>query len=289
MDLIPADVRARLKSLRLAARRAPGARGLGQHVSRNRGAGLEFAQYRAYEPGDEPRRIDWKLFARSDRYFVRESERDAALEAWVLIDASASMMRPKFDAAVAIAACVGELAVRQGDRFGVGAIQQAGVTLIPAAGGARARDQALLALSRIEPAGATPGEAALRQLWSRVPPNALVLVLSDFFDPVFEALARRLAATRREVLTIQILTAEERDFPFRGGHRFRDPESADEVQADAASARADYLARFARARRELAASLAASGIRHAEYALDLPLDAPLARFFGARSAEAATA
>ena len=61
------------------------------HASRSRGAGLEFAQYRGYEPGDEPRRIDWKLFARSDRYFVREAERDSPLTLWIVIDASASM------------------------------------------------------------------------------------------------------------------------------------------------------------------------------------------------------
>ena len=89
--LIPADVRARLKNLRLRARHGAGGDGLGQHASRSRGAGLEFAQYRAYEPGDEPRRIDWKLYARSDRYFVRESERDSPLTIWLVIDASASM------------------------------------------------------------------------------------------------------------------------------------------------------------------------------------------------------
>lgn len=73
---IPADVRSRLKALRLL-RRAAGAQGIGQHASRSRGAGLEFAQYRAYEPGDELRQIDWKLYARSDRFFVRESERES--------------------------------------------------------------------------------------------------------------------------------------------------------------------------------------------------------------------
>src|SRR5689334_8376757 len=91
VSLIPADVRARLKNLRLRARHGAGGDGLGQHQSRSRGAGLEFAQYRAYEPGDEPRRIDWKLYARSDRFFVRESERDSPLTIWIVIDASASM------------------------------------------------------------------------------------------------------------------------------------------------------------------------------------------------------
>ncbi len=85
---IPADVRSRLKALRLLPRRARGAHGIGQHASRSRGAGLEFAQYRAYEPGDELRQIDWKLYARSDRFFVREAERESPLAVWILIDAS---------------------------------------------------------------------------------------------------------------------------------------------------------------------------------------------------------
>ena len=125
--LIPPDVRARLRELRLVARAGAGGVGLGQHASRSRGAGLEFAQYRAYEPGDEPRRIDWKLYARSDRYFVREAERDSPLTIWLLLDATASMRqadaaRPDFtklDAAKTLAACVIELALRQGDRFGL--------------------------------------------------------------------------------------------------------------------------------------------------------------------------
>ena len=92
---------------RLASRRAAGDRGVGAHASRSRGSGLEFAQYRAYEPGDEPRQIDWKLYARSDKLFVREAERESPIALWILLDASASMgqvdrVRPdwsRFDAA----------------------------------------------------------------------------------------------------------------------------------------------------------------------------------------------
>src|SRR5690606_16502159 len=90
-DPIPADVRSRLKDLRLTARRAIGTQGIGLHHSRSRGAGLEFAQYRAYEPGDELRQIDWKLYARSDRFFVREAERESPLTVWIVLDATASM------------------------------------------------------------------------------------------------------------------------------------------------------------------------------------------------------
>jgi hypothetical protein len=137
--LIPPDVRARLKDLRLRARHGAGGDGLGQHASKSRGAGLEFVQYRAYEPGDEPRRIDWKLFARSDRYFVRESERDSPLTLWLVVDATASMaqadtVRPqwrKIDAAKTLAACAIQLALQQGDRFGLIALDGNGATPWP--------------------------------------------------------------------------------------------------------------------------------------------------------------
>ena len=287
--LIPADVRARLKNLRLRARHGAGGDGLGQHASRSRGAGLEFAQYRAYEPGDEPRRIDWKLYARSDRYFVRESERDSPLTIWIVIDASASMeqadaTRPawrKLDAAKTIAACAIELALRQGDRFGLVTLAAGGPHLIAADAGSRHRDRCLLELERITCAGAWPAESALRPLWERVLPSSLVLVMSDFFDDASAALALRFAAARREVLTVQMLTAEERDFPFTGGHRFLDRESGAERRVDAAAVRADFLDRFATARANLTRRFIAAGIRHAEYFLDTPADVPLQHFFGA--------
>jgi len=284
---IAPDVRARLKDLRLFTRAGAGGDGLGQHVSRSRGAGLEFAQYRAYEPGDEPRRIDWKLYARSDRYFVRESERDSPLTIWLVIDASASMAqrdaaRPEFsklDAAKSIAACTIELALRQGDRFGLIALGGAGAALVAADAGARHRDRCLLELERLTHGGAWPNETSLRPLWERIRPTAMLLMQSDFFDDAAADLAVHFAGARREVLTIQLLSAEERDFPFTGGHRFRDTESALERKVEAAAVRGDFLDRFAAARANLGRRFLANGIRHVEYFLDTPPDAPLQRFF----------
>lgn len=285
--VIPADVRARLRGLRLHARNGAGD-GLGQHQSRSRGAGLEFAQYRAYEPGDEPRRIDWKLFARSDRYFVREAERDSPLTVWLLLDATASMRQAdrarahwsKLDAAKSLCACVMELALQQGDRFGVMALGGSAALALPAAAGARQRDRALLELARLDAAGPWPSMSALRVALERIAPNALVLLVSDFFDDAAAELAERLAAARREVLSVQFIAADERDFPFTGGHRLRDPESGRERRVDAAAVRGDYLERFAAMRAQLAQRFAARGIRHVQYVLDAPLDAPLRALFG---------
>lgn len=286
--LIPAALRARLKDLRLVARHPSTAHGFGLQSSRNRGAGMEFAQYRAYEPGDEPRLIDWKLLARSDRYYVREAERDSPLTVWLLIDATASMgqsdrARPgwsRLSAAAVLAACVLELALRQGDRFGLAIIDGDGVRLTTAGAGARHRDRCVLELQRLRARGAWPAPAQWAPLWQYIAANALVLMLSDSFDPAFAAVAERLAAARREVVSLQLLTAEERDFPFHGGCVFRDPETGAELRADGEAVRAEFLERFNAARAELSARLASAGIRHLEYVIDEPLVLPLQRLFG---------
>lgn len=286
-DLIPVDVRARLKALRLQARRISGAQGIGQHQSRSRGAGLEFAQYRAYEPGDEPRQIDWKLYARSDKFFVREAERDSPLIVWCLIDATASMAQAdaakpewsRLQAAKALTACVIELALKQGDRFGLIAVSDQGLVVVNAGSGTKHRDQCLLELHKLKAQGGWPNEAQCRPIWERIGANSLVLLLSDDYDEACVSLTERLAVARREVLSVQILTAEERDFPFQGGHRFRDAETDTELLTDAAASRSGFIETFSVAKKVLNARFAASGIHHIEYVLDQPLDTPLRKFF----------
>ncbi|KQT31926.1 hypothetical protein ASG29_08595 [Sphingomonas sp. Leaf412] len=277
-DPIPPGVRARLAGLRLSTRRAVGAQGIGLHASRSRGAGLEFAQYRPYEPGDEPRQIDWKLYARSDRYFIREAERESPVALWVLIDATASMAA-RWTTARALAACLGELALAGGDRFGWVVIADDGLELAVPAAGVGQRDRLRRELAPARGSGRFPAAARLAPVWEKVGPRDLVVVLSDLFDPDMVGVATRLADAGRDVAAIQLLTVAERDFDFAGGHRFRDPETGEELPGDADALRADYLARFNAARAALAAELAAHGVRMASHTADEPLDAPLRALF----------
>ena len=290
MSWNPVDpgLRAQLRGLRIASRRGSALRGGGQHRSRDKGAGLEFSQYRGYEPGDEPRRIDWKLYARSDRFFVREAERDSPLAVWIVIDASASMgqadeARPdwsRLDAARLIAACVAEVALRQGDRVGLLGLRADALGFVPAAAGTRQRDRLLFELQRIEAGGAVPDEARLQPVWERIAPDDLVVMLGDFLDDAFVALAARLAGARREVLAIQLLTVAERDFPFDDGRRFIDPETGEALPGDGRALRAEFLERFGQAQAALRARLDEAGIRHARHVLDEPVLTPLQRLFG---------
>jgi len=284
--LVPADVRHRLKGLGIVARRAIGDRGLGLHASRSRGSGLEFAQYRPYEFGDEPRQIDWKLYGRSDRFFVREAERESPIAVWILLDASGSMGQAdatggsRFDSARSLAAALAELALAQGDRFGMATLAEGGLSLVATGSGARQRDRLHLALRAAEALGGFPDDAALAPLWDRIGQRDLVVILSDWFEPALLELASKLSAAGREVLAIQILTVAERDFDMTGGYRFRDPETGEELLGDAVALRNEFLTRFGEAQARLSAALAGAGVRLAQLVLDEPLDTPLQALFG---------
>lgn len=285
---IPPEVRSRLRRLSLVPRRMAGTRGFGMHASRSKGAGLEFAQYRAYEPGDEPRRIDWKLFSRSDKFFVREAEEESPLAVWILIDASASMAqadraRPnwsRLDAARLLALCIAQLALMQGDRFGWVALNEGALGLVDPHRGRGQFERMQVALSRLEGTGPFPDAVTLAPLWERIAARDMVIFLSDCFDESGIALIERLAKAGREVLAIQLLTVEERDFPFEGGFRFRDQESGAELVSDGRMLRSTFLERFAAARAALGERLDAAGIRHAAVVLDEPIDRPLNALFG---------
>lgn len=288
MAALPPEVLARLRPLRLHTRRGTAAHGHGTHASVQRGSGLEFAQYRAYEPGDDPRQVDWKLFARSDRYFVREAERESPLVAWVVLDASASMgqadqARPevsRLDIARRVAACALQVALQGGDRFGVLAFNQQDLHAIPAGNGARHLDRCLLALEAVRPRGRWPDRQRMAASWELLAPRSLVLLLSDCFDDATVEMAEKLAIAGRDVCIVQLLMADERDFPYRGGHLFVDTEDSTSLLGSAEALRDDYLHRLAQARATLQARCTRAGIRLVAHVADAVMDAPLQALFG---------
>jgi len=280
---LPPDLRSRLRRLSLTPRGAATLTGDGMHASRDHGGAMEFAQYRGYERGDDLRRIDWKLYARSDRFFVTDAERDSPVAIWIVIDASASMAQAdlatpdwsRFDAARRLAASLIEVALHQGDRFGLIVAGKDGPSVYAPASGRRNRDRMLLALAPLRAGGVVQWERDLALFGGRIGAGNLVVVLSDGFDEGCVAAAERLAASGRDVSFVQILTADERDFPFEQSFRFQDPETGTQVVGDGRSLRDDFLSRFAQARAALAAQLTRKGVRHVEHFVDEGADLPI--------------
>lgn len=285
---LPPEVRARLRDLSLRTPAHAPIGPLGRQQSRSRGQGLEFAQYRGYVAGDSPRQVDWKLFARSDRLFVRESERDAPLNVYLVLDCSASMAQDdlanpewtRMHAARRLAACALEMALREDESFGMLAFSPRAPSWLAADRGPGHRDRLLAALAALKPEAPWPDPPLLDGFAARMAPGALVLVLSDGFDPAGPAFAQRLAVAGRSVAFIRILTAEEREFPLQGALHLLDPESGAAREVDGEAVRAGFLQRFGAARAAFVAELQQRGVACVEHWLDQTEDLAVRAIFG---------
>ncbi|MGL6161601.1 DUF58 domain-containing protein [Microbulbifer sp.] len=266
---------------------------LGMQHSQRRGAGIEFQQYRSYEPGDSIRHIDWKLFARSDRYFVREAERESQMHVCIALDTSASMAQPSFTHpqlnklryAKCWIATLCWLLHRQGDRFSLLALNDGGTRFIPEGQGEEHHRRAALELERLQAVGHWPGEKQLAPLWKHFEQPCQVVLVSDFFERNTEisAFANRLQAAGRPCLPLQLLIEAEETFPFDGELKIRDPESPSITEVSARRQRADYLHAFNAAQKALAARFANWECPLTSVAIERPLEQSLRHFVGAHS------
>jgi uncharacterized protein (DUF58 family) len=251
------------QGLALTARRLVAVALMGLHASRRPGLAREFSQYRAYQPGDEPRHIDWKLFARSDRYFLRESEVDARVAISLVLDATESMQHTgdtasaprKFDRARALAAAFALLAEKQGDDLTLHIVGSRDVSSLPTAGHRQPFRRIVHTLATLEPAGTWPDDRTrLAQAFRRAELAAascepaatarVTIVLTDGHEHGGEirgALAT-LRARQHEVVFFHFIARDEREFPYRGPVRFQDWETGRTLEVNATAVRAAYLA-----------------------------------------------
>lgn len=247
---------ARTRDLDLVIRHVLAGLGHGMHAGRERGAGVEFSEYRAYAPGDEWRRVDWKLLARADRYYVREAERDSHVATWLWLDASASMAEPsrgpgavagvdKLWFARTALACLAAVAQRQGDAFGLVVCSAGQAIATPAARGPRQLQRVLAQLGRTVAQGSLPPADVLRPHLQAARAPGLVLAVSDSLDwpsPFSEALLR-LRRLRHDVRLLTLRTQAEVDASFARGSAYCDPEQAAALHRLGSADRAAYLER----------------------------------------------
>jgi uncharacterized protein (DUF58 family) len=221
----------------------------GMHKSPHRGASVEFAQHRQYEPGDEIRHIDWKVFAKTDRYHVKQYEDETNLRAWMLLDMSGSMEyaangRPtKVEFAGRLASAFAWLLLRQGDAVGLVTFGDKIGRYIPP----RARPDHFWQLARVmegEPAGGrTDIVAALKHIAETAGRRGVVMLFSDcfHFDERLVGLARQLRGRRHEVVVFHVLDPDELEFPFDDLTEFEDMETGQREIADPRGMREQYL------------------------------------------------
>ena len=232
----------------------------GQHRSPLKGHSVEFAEYRSYQTGDEPRRVDWRLYGRSDRLCIKVFEEETQLRVFLLLDVSPSMVyasRPralsKLDYAKTTLAALAFLASRQGDSFGMAHLGDGISNFLPA----RSRLGHLKAVfGRLESAPtshATQLASSLHQLAELLPSRSIVVIASDFYEeiPALESAFGRLRYDGHDIIALQILDPIEVDFEGINGVLV-DSETSQQIQTSAAEMRESYLARFSAFQRELA-------------------------------------
>jgi uncharacterized protein (DUF58 family) len=204
----------------------------GRHASPHRGSSIEFAEYRKYVPGDDLRRLDWRAFGRTDRYYVKEFEADTNLRLCVVLDTSGSMgfsskgMPTKIDYARRIAATLGYLAAQQGDAVGLTTVAEKIVQNIPTKRSAAHLKLILDTLEKTKPQGETLLPAILDELAETVRQRALVVIVSDFFVAP-EELKRcfeHLRFRKHDVAAFHLLDPQEIEFAFGRPVRFVDME-----------------------------------------------------------------
>ncbi|MEI6675022.1 MAG: DUF58 domain-containing protein [Verrucomicrobiota bacterium] len=247
-DFLSSETMRRLDHLVLGSRwTAEGGRA-GRHSSVLKGASVEFRDHRDYVQGDSLRHLDWKLFGRSERYFIKQFQEETSLRVHLVLDASASMafrhsgLNTKYEFARELAAAAAYLAHHQQDSFGLVIYDDQVRHWLPAKGGNRHVRNFLEALGAQQPTGRTDTGKALEALAEGMARRGLVLMLSDLLDTP-AAVFRALAHFRRrghDVVLVHVLDPAELSLPFDGVSDFIDMETGERLEAEAALVRRAY-------------------------------------------------
>lgn len=283
----------RLTGLSLVARTVVEGVMAGQHRSPHRGSSVEFAQHREYVPGDELKRVDWKVFARSDRLVVKEFVEETNFACNLLVDASESMSYgslawTKFDYARWCAAALTHLTLAQRDTVGLVLFDEEDRHKVPPGNGAPQQKAILDTLENTTPSGPTQIGTVLNWIATRLRRRGIVGVFSDFFDDIDKIVEglRRLVFAGHEPILFQILDPQELHFEFESMLKLTGLESAGIQKVDPKSIRHAYLEEIERHNQALAHKARALSIDFVPMDTSEPLDAVLSTYLAHRRARA---
>ncbi len=284
----------RLSNLELVARRIVEGTLSGQHHSPIRGFSTDFLQHRPYVIGDDVRHLDWKVFGKTDRHFVRQFEDDTHLRATLVLDASGSMAYQsdgvsKLHYAIRLAAGLAFLLTAQQDSIGLEVFDTQSRLRLPAKNGHRQLQQILTELSNTEARGETSLSRTLDQILPRLPRRGMLILLTDGFDEpesMIDALGQ-LGQRDQEVLLFQVLDRQELEFQFNQWGKFQDLEEVEEeILVDPAQVRNEYLERMQNLLSSIRTACTDNQIDYTEVITDRPYDDVLAEYLSRRRAGA---
>jgi len=242
------EASSRLARQTLVARSAMEGSVSGHHKSPHKGSSVEFAEYRNYAPGDDIRRLDWRVFARTDRFYMKEFEADTNLRCYLVVDCSASMAftgehGPRIDLARRLTALLANILIQQGDAVGLSILGEEGLVEVPAKRNPSHLQLILEKLEHARPARGTVLAEKLHLLADQIRRRALVVIISDFFCEVPELMScfQHLKFQKHDVSVFHLLDPMELDFQFDRPVRFQDMETGHNMVTEPSLIREEYL------------------------------------------------
>ena len=261
----------------------------GMHRSPYFGQSIEFRQHREYTVGDDLRRVDWKVWARQDRLYVKQFEEDTNVRCTLLLDVSNSMRYgggplSKYEYACTVAACLAYLVLKQQDAVGCVAFDQAARTTVPARSKRNHIHSIIEAMNVAEPAEKTGMFETLSAVAEGYPRRGMMILISDLLADREGTLKGLRLLTRRghDVMVFHVMDDDELDFPFNGPTRFEGLEMAEHLNCNPRSLREGYLEALQAFLDEIRRGCAKNTVDYALIRTSQPMDAALASYLSNR-------
>lgn len=283
---------ARLAGLELQARQIVEGFVTGLHQSPYHGFSIEFAEHREYAPGDDLRYVDWKVFGKTDRYYLKQYEEETNFSCYVLLDTSESMLYRSAAAAVTklqyaqfVAAALSYLVLRQQDAVGLATFDNGVRNFVRASSQPSHLKQLCHVMEQSPAAGDSAMGPIFHDLAERIKKRGLILIISDLFDNVDEILMglKHFRHKRHEVLVMQVIDPAEQDFPFRDPTLFKGLEHWPEMMTDPRSLKAAYQLEFETFLTDVRRGCRDMRMDHLLLRTDQPLDLVLSNFLASRA------
>lgn len=289
-ELADPEFFSRLDGIELRARSVVEGFLLGLHRSPYVGFSVEFASHHEYVPGDDTRHINWKLYARQHRLYVKEFDGDTNLNLYILLDVSSSMAcaslgRSKLDYAATLAAALAHLAIRQHDAAGLTLFAAEVLAELPPRAKAHQLEEIFALVGEVRPQAETDAGRAIHQAAALCRNRGLVAVISDCFDEIPRIMdgLDHLRFLNHEVVLFHVLDPWERDLPLEGNVRFRDLETGETLTTLSEGIRDGYRQAVRQWLGELDRECLSRGIDRIELTTNDPLDRALLDYFTRRA------
>jgi len=280
----PTDA-SRVSKLQITARQVVEGVLTGMHKSPHRGFSVEFSEHREYVAGDEIRHLDWKAYARSDRYYIKLYEQETNLRATLVLDTSASMkFGNKLDYARHLAACLAYLLAHQQDLAGLVAVDDQIRVELPAGSSPAHLDVLFKHLETLEPGKQTDLPHQLHALSERLPRRSLVILLSDLWlepDDLVRAL-QHLRYRKHQAIVLHLLDRNEIELPYDRKLTFQDLETGERLQVEPSELRETYREQVQAYLSELRKACNDSDVEYHDLYVDEPYDKALVRLLSRR-------